>query len=60
MLYFFDRNESVIELIYEPKIYIPSTLNIDLILWPTQLIVYALVTQPMYVATETESNGAKA
>ena len=25
------------------KLYIPSTLNIDLILWHTQLIVYAAV-----------------
>ena len=25
-----------------PKLYIPSTLNIDLILWHTQLIVYAV------------------
>ena len=26
----------------DPKLYIPSTLNIDLILWHTQLIVFAL------------------
>ena len=25
----------------EPKLYIPSTLNIDLVLWHTQLIVCA-------------------
>ena len=28
-----------IELLLQPKLYIPSTLNIDLILWHTQLIV---------------------
>ena len=27
---------------YNAKLYIPSTLNIDLILWQTQLIVYAV------------------
>ena len=26
---------------YRTKLYIPSTLNIDLIMWHTQLIVYA-------------------
>ena len=26
----------------QAKLYIPSTLNIDLILWHTQLIVYAV------------------
>ena len=27
---------------YNAKLYIPSILNIDLILWQTQLIVYAV------------------
>ena len=27
---------------YDPKLYIPSTLNIDLILWHSQLIVCAV------------------
>ena len=32
----------LLALVLHTKLYIPSTLNIDLILWHTQLIVYAV------------------
>ena len=34
--------EKTLDLYHKPKLYIPSTINIDLILWHTQLIVCAV------------------
>ena len=36
-----EKESSHGEMIHYPKLYIPSTLNIDLILWHTQLIACA-------------------
>ena len=33
---------------YRAKLYIPSTLNIDLILWHTELIVWAEIVKPWF------------
>ena len=39
---YFDRKSWMEHFNSHPKLYIPSTLNIDLILWHTQLIVCAV------------------